>query len=122
MQSKEDYAPEEIDRQLTGIYLQCCCFIPGIRFPDQSRSDPHEDVEDGPNDGEKDFRWCKPRFSLCFVEWHAFDGENSSDAAYCQRDQDRYDIGEILSFLHIHHHFIVCQERRFLCRKDRQIL
>ena len=95
---KEQDAPEEIYRELKGIDPQGCALgSPGGRLSDERRSKSHQNIEDCPNNGEKDWRWSERGFQDGGLEFlHPIAGKKSGKRADGAGQENRRKIGLIL--------------------------
>ena len=93
LQIEEKEAPEEVDDELDGVDGECGGTLWVVGLKDHSGTDPHEDIEDGPDDGEEGSRRGEGRFFHQSEGLDAVAGEEAGQGTHTQRDQDGDHIG-----------------------------
>lgn len=88
MQTEEDNVPEKIDGELRAIKPEGGGFLRGSGEADHCGADSHQDIENRPDDGEKQLRRGEPWFFLRPVEGQTLHGEKRPDAADGKRDEN----------------------------------
>lgn len=116
MQTEENDAPEKIDGKLCAVKPESGCFLRGMGKPGHCGANPHQDIENRPDDGKEQLRRGEPRLFLRFIEGQTLCGEKRTDAADGKGNENCDKIHPKFSFFHKHHQNIVCRTQGVLCK------
>ena len=98
-QSEEEHRPEEVEQQRPGVQKMLILQPPGLHPIDKGRGHAHEDVKDGPDDGEHHRRRSQGRLGQVLKRPHPVHGHQRGEAAHQERKQDESSIGPKVIFL-----------------------